>query len=247
MYTLHSAFSSVANYLSGDGSLLILATPEIGAGPGVITVHTLPDPLPSHFEEKPAPDPAIPSYDPKLPSEMRAPLPAEVEPIIRTLAPRWTDSLAYHLWNPETPASGLERKLADQFVQGANELRAGSFSHGTKMMLNGLGPGLTPAGDDFLCGFLWALSLFNDMADVRKAIYSNVQSGNHLVRHFMQAAYEGLFFEHFKNFTMAVCTGDPDAVHNAFQRVRCHGATSGLDTAAGLCWAFRHYPFQEVS
>lgn len=245
MYTLHSAFSSVANYLSGDGSLLILATPEIGAGPGVITVHTLPDPLPSSFEHAPTPDPTIPIYNPTMPAGIRAPLPAEVEPIIRTLAPLWTDSLADYLWQPKTTASGLKQKLADQFIQGAHALRAGSYQQGTKM-LNGLGPGLTPAGDDFLCGFLWALSLFNDMADVRKAIYSNVQSGNHLVRHFMQAAYEGLFFEHFKNFTMAVCTGDPDAVHHAFQCVRCHGATSGLDTAAGLCWAFLHHPVQKI-
>lgn len=245
MYTLHSSFTAVANYLSDDGSLLILATPEIGAGPGITTVRTLPVPLPSHFEEIPAPDPSIPCYDPNLPAEMCAPTPAAVEQIVQTHISLWTDSLAYHLWNPETSASGVARKWADQLVQGATTLGAGAFSQGTKI-LNGLGPGLTPTGDDFLCGFLWGLSLFDDTSDIRETIYSTAQSDNPLVRHFMRAAYEGLFFEHLKHFTMAVCMGDTDAIQNAFTRVRSHGATSGLDTAAGLCWAFLHYPFQEI-
>jgi hypothetical protein len=134
----------------------------------------------------------------------------------------------------------FEKAYRDQFRLGTALLKEGHYADGAKT-LKGLGIGLTPAGDDFLCGFLWALSLAGPSWDAaRRTIYDAAKGGNLIANHFLRAAHAGLFFEHFKYFTRSFCEGTDAETLAAFKRLLTVGATSGADTAAGLIFGLKH-------
>lgn len=110
--------------------------------------------------------------------------------------------------------------------------------------LMGLGPGLTPAGDDMLVGALAALTL---SAPANKAATSLLASLRHWVSSqaiqrtspvaavFMLHACAGLFAENLLNTLEALRT--PEAVsglQDAAEHLLAFGASSGADTLTGI-------------
>jgi Protein of unknown function (DUF2877) len=111
--------------------------------------------------------------------------------------------------------------------------------------LIGLGPGLTPAGDDFLIGWLAGLSLVADtVAKVRflKAVCAVINglrakttsiSAQHL-----DDACALMFSERLSDLCVAIALGSPERVLAAKLSAQLAvGATSGADAAAGLMFA----------
>lgn len=100
----------------------------------------------------------------------------------------------------------------------------------------GLGIGLTPSGDDFLCGVLAGLIL-RDCTDhpfstaLQQQITQKLPDTNDISRAFLQCALQGQFSE-------AVCslrhTSDAAQLSTAFSAI---GHSSGMDTLCGILYA----------
>ncbi|MBN2392429.1 MAG: DUF2877 domain-containing protein [Anaerolineae bacterium] len=128
----------------------------------------------------------------------------------------------------------------------------------------GLGPGLTPSGDDFLAGVMLGMQ----MADGKWQIANNeLRITNHasrithhgscflhlascifaaaaprttrLSQAFLQATSQGLADEHWHHLLAALSAGDPAQLEHAAMHVLDHGASSGLDMVAGFLWQLK--------
>jgi hypothetical protein len=106
--------------------------------------------------------------------------------------------------------------------------------------LVGLGPGLTPAGDDFLIG---ALSLLDALAekDLHAALagvlrQASPQSTSPLSRCFLQAAAAGHVAEPVRRLVSSIISGEAPAATAAARRI---GHSSGWDMLAGIAVTLR--------
>jgi hypothetical protein len=137
-------------------------------------------------------------------------------------------------------ASVLEAAVACQSVSQTVEAFRG---------LVGLGPGLTPAGDDFLCGYLAGLrsqatgdpSLARFVMALETAFREApdlLAATNDISAAFLAEAFEGRFGAALVAFAEAALglTGELD---EAVAVLGALGHSSGTDAAAGFLFAFR--------
>ena len=115
--------------------------------------------------------------------------------------------------------------------------------HGSAALLAGLGPGLTPAGDDYLVGLMaglrvWPGPLENgglSPPEVCRIIFEAAEGRTTLLsRAFLRSAKEGLFGENWHELLAALVRGDAIGIQRAARRVLSSGATSGADALAGF-------------
>jgi len=109
--------------------------------------------------------------------------------------------------------------------------------------LLGLGPGLTPSGDDFVGGILIALHALGCRRILRSLCaavmpilgeQTNAISGAHL-----RSAMEGLGCEPIHRAVNMILTGNRDCLSDVIEAVDSVGHTSGWDTLAGVVIAMR--------
>lgn len=107
----------------------------------------------------------------------------------------------------------------------------------TLCRLIGLGIGLTPSGDDFLCGVLAGLLLFGCAETpfytlLRQRIKTHKNRTNDISGAFLSCACE-------KQFSHAVCSLQaapaPEAIFQAFSAI---GHSSGMDTLCGIYFSY---------
>ena len=103
--------------------------------------------------------------------------------------------------------------------------------------LIGLGIGLTPSGDDFLCGVLAGATLFGNTDApfyryLRQTVPSYLDRTNDISRAFVACACSGLF-------SRAVCSlqalPQPDEIYRMFSAI---GHSSGIDTLCGIYFSY---------
>lgn len=124
-------------------------------------------------------------------------------------------------------------KAALRHIQRAKWQEAAAQLRG----LIGLGIGLTPSGDDFLCGVLagWILGDFSDhplSRALRMEIYSHLTDTNDISAAFLNCALEGQFSLAVRNLARLP---DPVSIRDAFEKI---GHSSGFDTLCGISFAF---------
>jgi len=172
------------------------------------------------------------------------PSPAAVRATCATLASRAgdespTDSLAHALFAiDDTAFARLARPRVAAFaawlsVRWARPLRGLSPPYGSVRDLIGLGPGLTPAGDDFLIGalaVLGALGQTNMHTALAQDIAAAANRTSPLSASLLRAAAAGHVGENLHTMIAAIVTGDADGALNAAARI---GHTSGFDALAG--------------
>gem|GEM_PF-1084288 len=168
------------------------------------------------------------------------------------MANRTIPGLQY-LFRPElrNNCKGIDRAIQQRFILAHGLLMKGVF--GTPVaMLQGLGIGLTPAGDDFLNGLLTGLA-FRDrpskykLSKIRHAIYIASKANNMIVNSFRYQAYHGLYNRDWKDLllglgldsveSMDVKSGT-SALEDAVNRIISCGSTSGMDELSGFLTAF---------
>jgi hypothetical protein len=129
---------------------------------------------------------------------------------------------------------GLQHALRDGDRSGIRENAA---------RLAGLGPGLTPAGDDYLVGLMaglrvWPGPLENSELSPDEAcqIILEATEGRTtlLSRAFLHSAKEGLFGENWHRLLAELAGGEAIGIQRAARRILSSGATSGADTLAGF-------------
>ena len=99
--------------------------------------------------------------------------------------------------------------------------------------LVGLGPGLTPSGDDLLVGMIAVLNLAGE-GWVGTAVAPAVRDTPDFSRAVLLEACRGGFSADVDALARALLTGDADAVDAASGELLDHGATSGSDICAGI-------------
>ncbi|QIK61960.1 DUF2877 domain-containing protein [Leucobacter viscericola] len=107
--------------------------------------------------------------------------------------------------------------------------------------LIGLGPGLTPSGDDLLVGLLATLArsggtYARDVAnEVAAVIATRGEATTDVSRHYLQLATEGKFSQPLTELLDALTRPDlVDLQSTCIQHVLAVGATSGADAIAGI-------------
>ena len=105
--------------------------------------------------------------------------------------------------------------------------------------LIGLGPGLTPSGDDFFVGALALLDAIGERdahAELARAITEALHLTAPLSACFLKAAATGHIGEHLHLAVSSVMTGNVDAAIEAIENV---GHSSGWDMMAGITTTLR--------
>ena len=109
----------------------------------------------------------------------------------------------------------------------------------------GLGPGLTPACDDFLAGVLLALALIRqrqadpELDEIAAMVLETAASRTHEISAaYLKAAYAGEANERWHRLLGALA-GEPGAIEEAARGVMQIGETSGADMLAGFITAMR--------
>jgi len=107
--------------------------------------------------------------------------------------------------------------------------------------LAGLGPGLTPAGDDFIAGVLLALALVREqrgdaaLNEIATLLVETAAPRTHEISAaYLRAAYDGQVGERWHPLLAALAAGDGAQITAAAAPVLATGETSGADMLAGF-------------
>jgi len=114
----------------------------------------------------------------------------------------------------------------------------------TAARLIGLGPGLTPSGDDFLAGVMIVLrSLEQDRAAQKlwTGVRRSLTTTNQISQAHLSAAAEGLGHAALHDAIAAILDGDVHAMDAAVAGIDTIGETSGWDAMAGVLLVLRAY------
>jgi len=107
--------------------------------------------------------------------------------------------------------------------------------------LAGLGPGMTPAGDDFIAGVLLALALVRQqrgdtaLNEIATLLVETAAPRTHEISGaYLRAAYDGQVGERWHPLLAALAAGDGAQIAAAAAPVLATGETSGADMVAGF-------------
>lgn len=120
---------------------------------------------------------------------------------------------------------GNVREKIDALTRGDDE---------AAVKLIGLGRGLTPSGDDFLCGFISLLSKAEHplAKEVREAIAANLHRTTDISAAYVKSALSGEYFTVYDRAVRAILGDEPFELNCDF--VLAMGASSGTDTMLGV-------------
>ncbi|HEX2119485.1 MAG TPA: DUF2877 domain-containing protein, partial [Acidimicrobiales bacterium] len=128
------------------------------------------------------------------------------------------------------------RSRADQ----AAACVAGHDLRGALDALAGLGPGLTPAGDDVLAGILLVERAWRgEAAEAALVDLAGEARTNDVARAFLTWAARGQSIEPVHRFLTASCRQDGARARDALRSLSAVGHTSGADLALGVRLALR--------
>ncbi len=162
-------------------------------------------------------------------------------------------------WSGRLPPPDQLSGAADLLAAAAGHLAAGSALHGdpsrkraararsrlhagdlagTVALLAGLGPGLTPAGDDALAGVLLVRrALGGEEAEPALVEVAATAKTTSIAGAFMSWAARGQALSPAHDLLAAAARGDRKACDAACASLAGIGETSGADFALGLTWA----------
>ena len=106
-------------------------------------------------------------------------------------------------------------------------------------ILKGIGRGLTPSGDDFISGLLFALNVrgllgVQNVQSLIEEIFAAAKTDNPLSMAFMRSARDGRPFEKLKYMISSLAGSDTKELVRRTLDLLTVGATSGADIAVGL-------------
>jgi hypothetical protein len=104
-------------------------------------------------------------------------------------------------------------------------------------LLAGLGPGLTPAGDDYLLGALarlWLDATQPEAGELSSSVLAAAAKTTRISRAWLQYAARGQFDVRWHDLQRALLMADEEAICRAAHRILSVGATSGPQAMAGF-------------
>jgi hypothetical protein len=105
--------------------------------------------------------------------------------------------------------------------------------------LKGAGFGLTPSGDDFNCGVLYALNylneiMSNDFSEIIEECYQNSITNNSISNTFLKFAYSNKYYENFHQLLLALKQNKLETITHYANKIIGSGHTSGSDMLTGF-------------
>ena len=154
---------------------------------------------------------------------------------------RNTDIIAEDLFQSNA-GSQLSQRISRpvmQLVTSTEQFDSQGSIHAAEKMI-GLGPGVTPSGDDILIGFLaglWSVAGRNQMHlsfihSFSDALMQIVKQTSEISRTYLYHATQGQFSSSLSNLAEAITTGED--VEHATQEAMRVGHSSGMDSVTGL-------------
>ena len=225
-YTVWTRFQNSVILFSTTRRALFIVAPALGDGP-LNAVHPRPAQALQNIEELRLPRPlTAPRYDSQMPRPT-APQRAQLAAILARHLPRFAppDSLI-SLWLPTRPPLSTFQTNRDKLFRQALARAARGQLPQAVNAIKGCGIGLTPSGDDFLCGWMLALRLRRQTQTAR--LIANLARGeNPVVNAFLEQAARGRVARALKNL---LTTPTPARV----KAVCAMGHSSGADLLCGL-------------
>ncbi len=235
-----SVHGRAVNLVSESGRIFSLVHPSLGNGPATATVEG-PWPLPCVVSEHLMVD--VKDAGRWEPPDPPPRVCIDPGPTVRAVAGFGSRAgilpaaLTFLQHEMAARPAGLAGVMFDMALEGISTLARGDWAAGARR-LAGLGPGLTPSGDDLLCGYLLTLHRAGETEGAEglaSAVLDLPDSATTpLSRHFLRWATRGVAGEHHLRFLDSLLTGGGPE-HLA--PLLAHGATSGADWAAGALLA----------
>lgn len=157
------------------------------------------------------------------------------------------NSLIFSFYMLETNNS-FKDQLAKRVERGINFFLKGDLI-GFCKMFTGIGFGLTPSGDDFLCGVIYATIIIEKISGkklekVRKLIYRNSLSKRELSNLFLSHSMSGRANINFKKYFLTLSSSNKDAeLSKSIKKILNYGFTSGSDIVWGLVFTLLNKDF----
>ncbi len=254
--------ASACNLADEAGQVIALVTPAVGDGPFSVVVDT-------SFEGLAAGDPARAGAERLVAGPLEvglaaAPLwdPCPDWPRLKAAHTQVAAGFAaFDEWTPSAAWEGLTHATgADEYPAGRptfmarlargqevyRRLIAAGLGSGDRAalvegagLLAGLGPGGTPAGDDFLVGAMAAAWLLGDAADAAAIAEAAAGRTSTLSAAFLRAAGRGELAAPWHALLEALAAGQPERVEKAAMVLESIGASSGADALDGFILAGR--------
>jgi len=242
-FPVHSVFRDVVNFLAGD--VVVSVVREcVGPGPASIVLASAEFDLFVQeggalraLEISGASFPGAGVYDSRLDGMTCAEGGAAASALGRLLDRDASGESVWAILQGREEKGGFFGAYAQELRAGVEFLREGAFECGVRL-LGGLGIGLTPSGDDFLCGFLAGLHVASGpegaFGAASAAVRVAMTGREPLARTLLGFACEARVNGHEKALLGAICRGG--GFEQELALVLGHGATSGADYCSGL-WA----------
>ncbi|MDR2734965.1 MAG: DUF2877 domain-containing protein [Spirochaetota bacterium] len=142
------------------------------------------------------------------------------------------------------------RALCDRFLEGAAACAMGEYARAAAL-LQGVGYGLTPSGDDFLCGVMLALHHSGDAHDAQEladALTDTLSRSAFMARTFLRDAIAGRWPRRLRDAAESLHgAGQDNIIRSAVIRALDHGASSGADLASGFIYTALHQCAQSAA
>ena len=213
------AVFSKATYLQLDTDVVAIVTTDVPRGPLHLRVHQLP-PLEtgqSFFLEPIIAQASTDAFGSGSPC---------------CWAPGRVDGNALLRSRPGLPSADASALAGSAAVRRASQALNGHDLAGAVSHVAGLGPGLTPSGDDVLAGILVVGALTERFSPSELRAAANTARTHDISRSFLRWAASGHSIEPVHDLLLALAAGRP--TDDAEQAVIAIGATSGHDLLLGL-------------
>jgi len=235
-YKVHSKFDGVVNCLSENNYLTSVVSEKIGEGPLNIVVkgninfqELVIDNENIFFNQTKT---ALPK---KYSSKIETKVISDLELFKKYLLNLSSDKSLAFLLDPKRDknfTTSFEKEFIKRMKAAVELLFSSDFIAGVKK-IKGLGFGLTPSGDDFLCGILIALNLLeHDFTNVINTIYQEALGENILSNASLLCARDGSLFHRTKKLVQEI--SNDEKLEEVIKEFLSIGATSSADMGVGL-------------
>ncbi len=224
-YAVRARFARSVLLLDASHRALFVVDRSIGPGPLNLVVDSPAAFVPAESLPLPPPPAHAPVFDsslPRLTPETRARLLRTLQTALPRHAP--PESLL-SLFSPAKNPPRLQTARDALFRDALAHLNAGRLADGARL-IRGCGEGLTPSGDDFLCGWMLTLRLRRRTAPL-PTILQNALGLNPVSNAFLEMAAQGRVNIALQRLLQAP---SPARVRN----VCAFGHTSGADLLCGM-------------
>lgn len=249
-YKLHSKFKSVHNYTNGS-ELISLVSSQIGSGPNNIVLNNFPEKV---EEALCINNSAIllgknAMQFNKINSQISEDifirninkLTIRIEDLSNNISDKIVPkSLSFLLFpnNITHLQTNFEKAYKNHVKIAVRNMKLDELPAVVKSM-KGVGFGLTPSGDDFNCGLLYALNyikktITDDISKILNQCYKNSLGTNLISNTFLKFAYLNKFYNNFHKLLIALTQNNENEISFQADKIIGSGHTSGSDMLTGF-------------